>query len=61
MINYVKFNSLTLRAKGGVMKFLFKMFISWGWSDHQFIWYDTGGQSGSHLLNKPGSWLTDTG
>ena len=24
MINYVKFNSLTLRVKGGVMKLLFK-------------------------------------
>ena len=30
MTNYVKFNSLTLRAKGGVMKLLFKMFISTG-------------------------------
>ena len=36
MINYVKFNSLTLRAKGGVMKLLFKMFISQGRSGSSF-------------------------
>ena len=36
MINYVKFNSLTLRVKGGVMKLLFKMFISQGQSGSSF-------------------------
>ena len=59
MINYVKFNSVTLRVKGGVMSYNLKCSSARGGPGHQFIWYDTGGQSGSHLFNKPRGWLTD--
>ena len=60
MINYVNL-TLTLRAKGGVMSYYLKCSSARGSPGHQFIWFDIMDRSGSHFLNKPGSWLTHTG